>query len=262
MPIEPNTAIKTGLALWEQRRLLAAPLQKLRRRLGRGKMVIAVFGPGGVGKTTLGTMLSADFDPQAKPETYKESLEPETYYLKSNPARSVLVAPGQEHRIGRYWPAIYTQLSQAKTAVVIHVAAHGYHAFNESVALAGSVEEYTAGRRKRELEILTDLASYLEKTTIPLKMLTLVTKQDLWWNEREDVKRHYESGEYAAQIARVRSTKGEQHFSHEFGYVSLCLNNLQAGDGALVAATTAGYDDNLRFANQQRVFEMIEGFAR
>ena len=101
-------------------------------------MVIAVFGPGGVGKTTLGTMLSADFDPQAKPETYKESLEPENYWLKSNPARSVLVAPGQERRIGQCWPAIYTQLSRAKTAVVVHVVAYGHHALSESLALAGS----------------------------------------------------------------------------------------------------------------------------
>jgi hypothetical protein len=30
----------------------------------------------------------------------------------------------------------------------------------------------------------------------------------------------------------------------------------------LIAPTTAGYDDNLRLTHQQRVFEIIEGFAR
>ena len=112
------------------------------------------------------------------------------------------------------------------------------------------------------MEIVTDLAAYLEKTTTPLKMLTLVTKQDLWWNEREDVTRHYENTEYATQIARIRAAKGDQHFAHEFGYVSLCLSNLKSGDGTLIAPTTAGYDDNLRFTYQQRVFSIIESFAR
>lgn len=149
--------------------------------------------------------------------------------------------------------------------MVIHVAAYGYHALSEGATLAEGEDvaaSYLQRCRERELEIVSDLAGYLDKTTIPLKMLTLVTKQDLWWNDREDVKRHYESGEYAVQIARVRTVKGEQHFAHEFGYVSLCLHNLKTADGKTIGATTAGYDDNLRFTHQKRMLEIIEGFTR
>lgn len=93
-------------------------------------------------------------------------------------------------------------------------------------------------------------------------MLTLVTKQDLWWNERVKVQQYYEDGDYAMQIARLREAKGNQHFIHEYGYGSLCLDNLKSGNGEVVAVTTAGYDDNLRFAHQRRIFEVIEGFSK
>lgn len=265
MSVDPNTAIKTGLALWEQRNRLQGALRRVHQWLKRGQMTIAVFGAGGVGKTTLGVVLSEDFDPQAKPEPYKESLDTENYSLKSNPIRSVIVAPGQEQRIARSWPGIYDQLRSAKVAVVIHVVCYGYHALNPSLTLAdseGAVEQYLAQRRERELEIFQDLAANLRTTTIPLKMLTLVTKQDLWWSEQEQVTQYYEAGEYSAQIAKRRETKGEQHFLHEFAYASQYLQNLKTGDGKIISQTTAGYDDPLVFAGQQRVFEIIEGFTK
>lgn len=150
MPVEPTTTIKTFLALWEQRRLFTGTLLRVQRRLSRGKMVIAIFGAGGVGKTTLGIMLSEDFDPTGKPQPYQESLKTENYWLKSNPINSVIVAPGQEQRINHYWPDIYAQLSQAKTAVVIQVVAYGYHSFGEFADLARptEIEERIAEKRK------------------------------------------------------------------------------------------------------------------
>lgn len=265
MSVDPNTLAKVGLAAWEQRNRFQEAWLRLRRKLAENQLTIAVFGAGGVGKTTLGIMLSEDFSPQAKPEPYKESIATEDYWLKSNPIRSVIVAPGQEQRIGRYWPSIYERLRSAKTAVVIHVVAYGYHALNPSVTLVereNVVADYLAQSRQREMEILQGLVENLKVTTIPVKMLTLVTKQDLWWSESEQVKQHYESSVYAEQIAQIQAAKGEHHFIHEFAYASLHLHNLKTGDGKIIAQTTAGYDDELRVAGQQRAFEIIEGFAK
>ena len=265
MPIDPNIAIKTGLALWDQRHLVTSPLRNLRRWIRRGNMTVLVLGAGGVGKTTLGSLLSDDFDAQAKPSEYKESFEPETYWLKCNDSRSIIVAPGQEFRVGRYWPELYTQLTKSRRAVIINVVAFGHHALSAEKTLEagdGVAAEYIKECLSLEIEMLGDLTTFLEKTTVPLKILTLVTKQDLWWNQRETVKQHYEMGKYAELLKKVRSAKGEQNFAHEYGYTSLHLQNLKTVDGKIIALTTAGYDDSIRMTSLERLIEVVEGFTK
>jgi hypothetical protein len=265
MSIDPNTGIKVGLALWDQRNRFSDALKRLRRRLAQGKMTVLVFGAGGVGKTTLGSMLSEDFDAQAKPTAYTESLEPETYWLKANDARSILVAPGQEARVGRYWPEMYTRLTQTKQGVVINVVAYGYHAVSGEARLSTGTEAagaFLSSRRDRELDLFAETAGFLEKLTLPLKLITLVTKEDLWWADRERVRQHYEQGEYSTLVERIRTSKGEQHFVHEYVYGCLQMQNLMLGDGTPLALTTAGYDDSARYEGQKRIMDVVERFVK
>ncbi|GAB4463953.1 MAG: hypothetical protein OHK0029_33420 [Armatimonadaceae bacterium] len=116
-------------------------------------------------------------------------------------------------------------------------------------------------QRQREIEIIEGLADHLRNTTFPLKMLTLVTKQDLWWGQRDQVREFYEQGEYATFIERIQQVKGQQNFVHEFAYVSLTLQNLRTHDGKEIALTTAGYDDLDRFENLEKVTQIVERFV-
>ena len=261
--MDPDTTAKLGLALWENVPYLKNAIRNVRRRLHDGKTVIAVFGPGGVGKTTLGTILADDFSPEKLAQNYVDTPDTETVWLKTNDAQSLLIAPGQRDRIAVHWPAIQTALTKANERIVINVVAWGYHTpHQDRLISSSSIPQFVAEARDEELKIITELADFLTRATGSLKMLTLVTKQDLWWNDRDAVKAHYESKEYAAQIARFTEAKGTQNFTHEYAYVSLMSRNLKSGKDEVLISTTQGYDIEISVESHKRMTNIIEGMLK
>src|SRR5205807_662695 len=105
--IEPSSAVSVGLAVLENRKKLWPLIKKLRFWLKHGHMQIAIFGPGGTGKTTLGQILSGNLGPGASSTTYKESLDIENYSLTGDMVCSLLVAPGQHRRAEYTWPVLF-----------------------------------------------------------------------------------------------------------------------------------------------------------
>jgi len=90
-------------------------------------------------------------------------------------------------------------------------------------------------------------------------MLTFITKQDLWWNQRVSVKAHYSEGEYATLLRSVREHKGAANFHHEFVSAALVQQNLKTADGFTLAETVTGYDDPLRLTNLDCAAETLKG---
>ncbi len=95
-----------------------------------------------------------------------------------------------------------------------------------------------------------------------LWMITLVAKQDLWWNERVKVQQHYAGGEYNKLVEQIKHERGTQHFVHEYLSASLVINNLTTSKGELLAPTTGGYDQNIQYAHLQQLLEHVNNFAR
>ena len=54
MFVEIIEAASVGKTLYEERGTLVSSWRKLVNRIRRGKLQLVIFGPGGVGKTTLG----------------------------------------------------------------------------------------------------------------------------------------------------------------------------------------------------------------
>jgi hypothetical protein len=92
-------------------------------------------------------------------------------------------------------------------------------------------------------------------------MITLVTKQDLWWKDRNEVRRHYMEGPYNEQIKEIANKRGQQNFAHEYLSASLVISNLGTGAGELLAPTTGGYDQNIQFANLRQLFDAVLNFV-
>jgi hypothetical protein len=261
--MDPDTTAKIGLALWEHVPYLKDAVRNVRRKMRDGKTVIAVFGPGGVGKTTLGTILADDFSPEKLAQDYVDTPDTEKIWLKSNDSQSILIAPGQRERVLMHWPAIQTSLTKANRPIIINVVAWGYHTPRKSVPITvGQIEEHISAARDEELRVFTDLVNFFTQTTGPLTLITLVTKEDLWWSDRDAVKSHYESGAYAEQIARLQAAKGTQNFHHEYAYISLMSRNMKSSTGEVLVPITQGYDIEIRDAGYQKFVQTLEGILK
>jgi GTPase SAR1 family protein len=268
MFVETVNVLSTGVGVIEVSKKLFPTFERVFKRLKNGDLKIAIFGAGGTGKTTLGQLLAGSYELSDLP-TYRESIRMEQYRLDSNSMGSIVVAPGQERQEDT-WDDLLRSLASGKVKLIIHVVAWGYHSFNEfgymkhplyqkGMSIDEFVAVYTTERQQRELEVLRKLQPYLsianQKKTV---MVTLVSKQDLWWNQRDRVKTHYSNGEYEQIIQNVRNRLGASNFVHEYCSASLVMNNFRSIDDELLVATTGGYDQQLKSANFRKFLSVIE----
>jgi hypothetical protein len=266
-------AIEAAAAAWEHRGKVAAFFATAANLIRYGSLKVLIFGPGGVGKSTLGRLLANGRPDELGARTYAESLTLENYGLPNNLAGTILVPPGQASRRSFSWGEALSELSGEGVALVINVVAYGFHSF-ENVSytetksysksmnsVAEFMRKYLEEQRAEEIDIIKNLTPFLQNASKQgcLRMVTLTTKQDLWWAARDEVARHYMGAEsaYASHIREIQQARGTGNFQHEYLSASLTISNFRAGDGVLLASTTAGYDEALQQANLRRVNEAI-----
>jgi hypothetical protein len=117
---------EAALTVYDQRNRLTGLLKKYWRHLKNGHTSILVFGPGGTGKTTLGGMLSGNFEPYSGTRQYNKSLATEDYTIGGYPC-TILVPPGQSRRRIQTWPQLYNLFLNGKKTIIINVVSYGYH---------------------------------------------------------------------------------------------------------------------------------------
>ncbi|MEM8638200.1 MAG: hypothetical protein AAGG51_05165 [Cyanobacteria bacterium P01_G01_bin.54] len=269
MFVETIEAVGTAVGVIEISKGVFPTFRKIFNRLKNGELTIAIFGAGGTGKTTLGKLLSGEFELGGLFQSYQESISIEQYKLDSDAIGSVIVAPGQSRREDT-WDDLLRSLANGKIKLVIHVVSWGYHSFGEfgytehrlyrnGMSLEEFLIEYTEDHRNRELAVLKKIEPHLsiadQKKTI---MITLVTKQDLWWKSRAEVSQHYVDGEYERLIQDIRDKRGAYNFIHEYRSTSLVMENFLSGVNELLVPTTQGYDQRLKFANFRYFLNAIE----
>ncbi len=264
MAIDWNAIAEILGALWKNFPGIKDKLASVRKRVGSGNSYIAVFGPGGVGKSTLGILLSEGFVPAKFETDYVDTPDTSKVSLKSNSSQHIVIAPGQPERINAHWPEIRLSLTKSKNPVIINVVSWGYHTPRKDREVnAGNLEMYVEQARQEEIRIITEIANYFIQTKMEgnIKFLTLVTKQDLWWNQRDEVKAFYEAGEYNAQIEKLRSSKGTSLVPHEYVYASLIPRNMMSGDTILIP-TASGFDIEIMKDSHEKLLTILEGFLK
>jgi hypothetical protein len=265
--IEIASTAVGSIELWDR---LAPTFAKFFRLIRAGKLRIVVFGAGGTGKSTLGKLLSGDSDPLSLLSTYQESIGVEALPLSANRFGHVIIAPGQERRQENTWPDLLREVSTGTCQMIIHVVAYGYHSFEEfkysehrlfreGMTSDDFIAEYARIQRDRELNVLKELIPHLSiRNSNNTIFITLVTKQDLWWNSRLSVKNFYTTGSYEEQIQLLRNRIGAANLRHECLSVSLVMENFLSGSGEFLAPVTQGYDERLKLANLRYFLSTIE----
>lgn len=230
--------------------------------------VIPVFGAGGVGKTTLSKVLGGA-NPFDIYSPYQESWDVEQIKLNGNIPGRIFAAPGQINRVLRHWPGLIRRIVLGRSFGLINVVTFGYHSFdvpsykNLDVYKKGdskntTINKYLEERRKVELQLLSRLMDGIVARTSPLWMVTLVNKQDLWWDRREIVRQYYELGPYTTAINEFATALGAANFQHEFLPVSMALGNLVTASGEVMAQNIAGYDLPIHYTYLQSMFSNVE----
>src|SRR5205085_734665 len=146
------------------------------------------------------------------------------------------------------WKTLYQNLAAGKSGGVINIVSYGYHSFTpdsyketkyyeDPMTPAQFMTAYLNNRRARELQIMKDLTPRLIDAQKNIWMITLVTKQDLWWDRRRQVQQHYTQGEYNSYIKQITLKRGANNFTHEYLSASLLISNFRTGGGELLAST-------------------------
>jgi hypothetical protein len=199
---------------------------------------------------------------------YKDSSHLETYKLAGGVPGSILVPPGQQGLRVSTWSDLLREVSTGKSSIVLHVVSWGmnqigsqdYSDLSSHVAgmdLAAAAAAYFETERDHEVTTLDSFAGQISLTPRRLSLITVVTKQDLWWEDRQDVRTFYERGRYAEIVAGIRNRVGEQNFTHKIWSASLLRRNIVDMSGNILRATAAGYDDTIQLRDQCKLLDLI-----
>jgi energy-coupling factor transporter ATP-binding protein EcfA2 len=102
-------------------------------------------------------------------------------------------------------------LAQENPDYIINVVSYGYHEYlaetSEVFDQAGRVRQsYLEMHRQREVDMLQEWVPFVDLSH-NTKLLTVVTKADLWWSDRERVFAYYLDGAYAEALGRLKSAQ-------------------------------------------------------
>lgn len=253
-------------------------------QLQYGKAMFGVVGVGGAGKSSFAKVISGQSALHQLPVAYESDLTEERSEFKDTQFLQLLTIAGQDTLATRGHRSIGKELKKLKRLVLVNIVSFGHSAPPRT--MTRSQFERFSGMEGRKLE--DQAADYFQKQRVQEEMhlaqlaralsaeadaaratraifLTVILKQDLWWDERDDVYRHYTAsdGNYVKAVESVGNVFGGFEMAE---VVSLALHplNLILADGAVLKQTCSGYDRRaveLNWINTVSRFEELRQWA-
>ncbi len=266
--IPPDVAIGIGFELYSNRGKIEEILNNLLKFI-KTNFEITVFGTSSTGKTTLGLFIEGDrtFADISKAD---RSINLEFYALKESTNRNVLfvITPGEKRHEEENIKKLEEIIAKKKPFGFINVVSYGYQfpkqlKYEEMIPSGKTLEIYLEERRQEEIDLLKKLTTLISRAENLAWMLTLVTKQDLWWNKRNEVENHYKTGEYSKTIKEIQTEHerifGQQKnpFIHECVSNSFVLGNVYSSDLKPITYTIGGYDQYIQAAHWKLLIDTL-----
>ncbi|WP_299701533.1 hypothetical protein [uncultured Tateyamaria sp.] len=240
-----------------------------------GNTQVAIFGAGGTGKSTLGKLILSG-DPSSVDPTYDMSDHLERINLPGERSAQFLIVPGQADYQKTEWRKAYDRLNSARSLLVINVVAYGLHAVGGKSELEreaipdeffGADREaayatYAKDRLQTEQELHEAVLSEISGIKKPIRYLTIVTKENLWWRSYDQVRQHY--GAAYTDVLRAATAafaKRGVEFSYSFLPVAQTHSNLvveRASERAVLKSVAEGYDMALHLASVARLLDKFD----
>jgi hypothetical protein len=208
---EPTTGAAIGGAK------VAVDIYKLAKELGwldklrtfwKKKKRIVVLGSTGVGKTEFIESLKKLIPDLIANTARTEFSKKTTLALTEGIIIEVEDTPGQRGHESRRRRSIQDAVRRADG--VINVVAYGYHEYDiassQALTKAGEAKEtFLRAHRQIEIEQVQEWNRTLSFGVKNPWLITLVSKGDLWWEERQTVKQHYSEGGYFKSLGAAEA---------------------------------------------------------
>lgn len=182
-------------------------LEKL-KLLFRKKHRILVLGSSGVGKTNLLESLTT-LTPEIIDAVNRTEFAQKAQVNIGTQPFVFIDTPGQEHHQSRRIQAIREAMKEGLSGI-INVVSYGYHEYDggekEAINQNGKISKnYLKRNRKLECELLKEWIPLVGNPDTGGWLITIITKADLWWDEREQVIEHYVEGDYFAALGEAKT---------------------------------------------------------
>ncbi len=201
------------------------------------------------------------------PGEYKESISVEEYNLSDNPSVEIYVPPGQSHRRDSTWADLLAGVTSGAYRGIILMSSFGYHTlgqisytdtrfFDKEDPGAFLPHTWRTGEPK-SWNVMSPICNAVRLSRGKVWMLSLISKQDLWWPQRTSVEAHYKVGEYGKTIEDLQNQCGRARFRHEFVFASLVICNFDTGMNERLRPNAEGYDQRLQVRSLRCLLETI-----
>ena len=234
-----------------------------------GCACIPIFGSSGVGKTTASKILLNGVV-ECNNSSYQMSTDDEVCILNGNIPGKIVVVPGQISDFEYNWKHHINDIVNGKCFGLINIVSYGYHSFcletfkdhdlyKKDMSVDDFVDVYTEHRRNHEIDLLKKICTPLKTLQSRIWFITIINKQDLWWDKKALVRKHYYDGVYNSIISDLKDEIGGGLLQHIFAPVSFEINNWTTGNNERLANTVVGYDNTIQL---RHIFPLFRSFSQ
>lgn len=169
---------------------------------------VLVLGSSGVGKTNLLQSLIKDM-PEVIHYSSRTTGTPASAIKIKNFPFTFIDTPGQEDHRSIRMEAIREHCGSAD--LIINVVCYGYHEYargkSEAITKEGRINQnYIRANRQREISAVQEWSGILGGNA-NYRLLTVVAKADIWWDQQDAVLSHYEKGKYYESLGEAAALK-------------------------------------------------------